>query len=238
MTGQLTFDLPARAALGREDFFVSPANATALAAVEAPQDWPDGRLLILGPTGAGKTHLVQVWAAALPAGAQVIPATALAGADVPALAAGGAVAVEDAEQTIGAGEAALFHLHNLIAETGGRLLVTAALPPRDWGLALPDLKSRMEAIPVVRLDLPDDALLAAVLAKLFADRQLAVPAVLIGYLLPRMERSFAAAADIVARLDAAALARKQAITQRLASEVLDSKDADGEDAASSSPSPQ
>lgn len=236
MTGQLAFDLPARPALGREDFFASPSNATALAAVEAPEDWPGGRLLIVGPKGAGKTHLVHVWAA-MGHGTQLIAAADLAVADIPGLAAGGAVAVEDAEGAQGVAETALFHLHNLLDQTGGRLLITAQAPPRDWGLALPDLQSRMEAMPLVRLDPPDDALLAAVLAKLFADRQMAVPGAVIAYLLPRMERSFAAAAAIVARLDAAALARKASITLRLAAEVLDSGIADGEDARLPNASP-
>lgn len=224
MIRQLTFDLPHAEARGRADFFVSPANALALAAIEGWQGWPGGRLVLCGPAGSGKTHLVQVWSAALPAPAAVIAATTLAGADLPALAAHGAVAVEDAQE-IGAdpaAEAALFHLHNLLAETGGRLLVTASLPPRDWGLTLADLASRMQGAALARLDPPDDMLLQAVLAKLFEDRQIAVSPALIPYLLARMDRSLAAARDLVARLDAEALARGQAVTRQLAAAVLDS----------------
>lgn len=224
MTRQLTFDLPHAEAQSRADFFVSPANAMALAAIEGWQGWPGGRLVLCGPTGSGKTHLVQIWSAALPAPAAILPATALAAQDLPALAARGAVAIEDA-QTIGAdpaAQAALFHLHNLLAEGGGRLLVTATTPPRDWGLTLPDLASRMQGAALARLDPPDDMLLQAVLAKLFEDRQIAVSPALIPYLVTRMDRSLAVARDLVARLDAEALARGQAVTRQLAAAVLDS----------------
>lgn len=220
MIRQLAFDLPAREAWRREDFFISPANATALAAVDDWRNWPSGKMVLTGPAGSGKTHLARLWAAE--AGAAVLPATDLPHADLPALSAHGAVAVEDAEAAAGnpQAEAAFFHLHNLVAQAG-HLLVTAARPPRDWGLALPDLASRLQAAALTRIDAPDDALLSAVLIKLFADRQITVPPALIPYLVQRMERSIAAARDIVARLDAHALAAGRPITRQLAAEVME-----------------
>lgn len=177
-------------------------------------------MLLVGPAGAGKTHLAHIWAA--DTGARLVAATALANADLPALAQT-AICVEDAEAVAGKpdAEAALLHLHNMAAEHGSPLLLTAATPPRDWGLALPDLASRMQAAPLARLDAPDDALLSAVLAKLFADRQIAVPANLIPWLINRMDRSFAAARTLVAALDATALAQCRPVTRQLAAEVLD-----------------
>ena len=132
------------------------------------------------------------------------------------------MAIEDAETAAGdeTAETAFFHLHNLVTQAG-HLLVTATRPPRDWGLGLPDLVSRLQASPVARIDAPDDVLLSAVLIKLFADRQIAVPPALIPYLVQRMERSIAAARDLVARLDAHALAAGRPITRQLAAEVLD-----------------
>ena len=119
-----------------------------------------------------------------------------------------------------AAEEALFHLCNRLAAGGGSLMVSGREPPGRWPLALPDLASRLAAAPVARLEPPDDALLAAVLVKLFADRQLAVAPGLIGYLVGRIDRAFAAAEATVARLDAAGLARHRPITPRLAAEVL------------------
>lgn len=221
MIRQLTFDLPPRANLGREDFVVTPANILPLAQIDAWHDWPGGRLMLAGPPGSGKTHLAAIWAAL--SGAPVLPATGLAAADLPALAAKGAVAVEDADRLAGdaAGETALFHLYNLLTGQGS-LLVTAAAPPRDWGLHLPDLLSRLQAMPLVRLDPPDDALLSAVLAKLFADRQLAPAPTLIPWMVARMPRSISAARALVAALDAHALATGRAINPKLAAEILDS----------------
>lgn len=204
----------------RDEFFVSPANALALAAVDGWRDWPGAKMLLVGPKGSGKTHLTQIWA--VQTGAPVVAGAELAAQDLPGLAAGGAVAVEDAEAVAGRpdGEAALFHLHNLLG-TGGRLLLTATTPPRDWGLILPDLMSRMQAAPITRLEAPDDALLQAVLVKLFADRQISVPANLIPYLVARMPRSIGAARALVAALDARALAEGRPVTRTLAAQVLD-----------------
>ena len=132
-----------------------------------------------------------------------------------------AIAIDNADAP-GRDEAALFHLFNLLAASG-QLLLTASTPPRDWGLALPDLISRLQSLPLVRLDHPDDALLSAVLIKLFADRQIVVPPNLIAYLVTRMERSIAAARSLVAGLDATALASARPITRALAAEYLDAR---------------
>lgn len=218
MSGQLAFDLGHGSGFARADFFPSASNRAALAMVDGWADWPQGRMLLIGPQGAGKTHLAHIWAGM--AGAAVIAAEGLVAADLPQLASAGAVVVEDAHALPRAGEAALFHLHNLLSNAG-HLMVTARTPPRDWGLALPDLLSRMQAMPVAQLAAPDESLIAAVLVKLFADRQITVPPNLIAYLAPRIERSIGAARDIVVRLDAGALALGRPITRALAAELLD-----------------
>lgn len=232
MARQLAFDLPVRAALGRDDFFVSPANALALATLEAPGGWPAGKLVLIGPEGSGKSHLARVWASA--EAAEVIAAHDLAGRIAPTQARPAppqarAMVVEDGDRIAGdlAAETALFHLHNLVLAEGGRLLITARSAPGRWPLVLPDLASRLQAAATARLGPPDDALLAAVLAKLFADRQVAVPARLIAWLVARMDRSFAAAHALVAALDAAALAQNRPIGLTLARSVLDRPDGDG-----------
>lgn len=217
MIGQMAFDLPAPAAYRREDFFASASNRAALAMVDEWQAWPQGKMLLIGPQGAGKTHLVHLWAAQ--SGAQIFAAQHIETADLPALAQSGAVAIEDAQRLTPQGEAALFHLHNLLSNAG-HLLITARTPPRDWGLGLPDLLSRMQGTALTQLAAPDETLMAAVLIKLFADRQITVPPNLIAYLTPRIERSIGAARDIVAALDARALAQRRPITRALAADYL------------------
>ena len=219
MVAQLTFDLPVRPALGREDFFVSPANALAVTTLDQPELWPNGKLLLIGPEGAGKTHLAMVFAARTRA--QVIEADDLAAADLPEAA---ALVIENADAAAGDpdAETALFHLHNHMTGRGGLLLLTATRAPRDWGLTLPDLQSRMEATATATLLPPDDALLGAVLVKLFADRQLQVAPGFIRWLVRRIDRSFATARAVVAALDAAALATKRPINSTLAATLLDS----------------
>lgn len=226
MSEQLTFDLPQRAAQGRGDFFVAPANALAVAQMDDWQNWPQRKLVLVGPEGAGKTHLTHVWAEMCDA--RIVKASDLLTINVSDLAGGQAVAVENADRICGPqSEATLFHLHNLVLAEGGTLLLTARTPPRQWPLALPDLKSRMEATATATLDAPDDALLSALLVKLFADRQLQVNATLIPYLVGRMERSFGDAQRLVAALDKAALRENRAVTRALAAQVLDNLDQNG-----------
>jgi chromosomal replication initiation ATPase DnaA len=119
-----------------------------------------------------------------------------------------------------AAQRTLLHLFNLVAQRQGHLLICARLPPARWALSLPDLRSRLAAAPAVRLDPPDEGLLAALLLKLFADRQLVVEPEVVEYLVPRMERSFEAAGRLVQALDAASLAARRRVTLPLAREVL------------------
>lgn len=215
---QLPLDLGHRPALGREDFLVAPCNRDAVAWLDRWPRWPHGRLAIHGPPGCGKTHLTQVFAAT--SRATVVAASALTRADPPRLtgAERPAVVVEDADG--GYDETALLHLYNAVGEKGGSLLLTGRMPPGRWLIALADLRSRLATVPTGAITSPDDDLIAAVLVKLFADRQLKVGPEVVGYLLAHMERSFAAARAVVAAADSLALAGRRAVTVPLAAEAL------------------
>jgi chromosomal replication initiation ATPase DnaA len=216
-TAQLALDLGHRPAFGREDFMVAPCNAAAVAWLDRWPDWPAPALVLYGPAGCGKSHLVQVWRVLT--GAIGFARSNLA---VPGLAErlgeARAVYLEDAET--GIDERGLLHLYNMLAERGGHLLLTASLPAARWALRLADLRSRLLAVPAVAVAAPDEALIAAVLVKLFADRQLRVSAGLVAYLVTHMERSFDAARRLVAALDRAALAGRRRVTVPLARAVL------------------
>ena len=219
MAEQLGLDLPARAALGRDDFFVSDANAMALAMVESWPNWAGNKLAIIGPEGSGKTHLAHVWAAQ--SGARIVDATTLSKDAVPDLAQT-PVAVENvpAIATDPDAQDALFHLHNLTLAEGHSLLVTGVSEPKHWGLTLPDLKSRLQGTTTAVLSEPDDALLSILLAKLFDDRQLIPNAETIAYMVKHMDRSFAEARRLVREIDQASLAKKRPVTRVLAAEIL------------------
>ncbi|MFO7857092.1 MAG: chromosomal replication initiator DnaA [Paracoccaceae bacterium] len=230
--GQLPLALPARAATGRADFVVSGSNRTALAQVDAWRARPGGALALTGPEGAGKSHLAAVFAAE--SGAAVLGGEALAGMApgseaLRAPARAPALALEDADRALAEGGAAaeqgLFHLIGVLGAAGRPLLLTARAAPARWGVALPDLATRLAALPVARLAPPDDALMEALAAKLFADRQIRVEPGLPRYLALRVERSHAALAAAVATLDRAGLARGRPVTRRLAAEILGRDDA-------------
>ena len=229
---QLPLDLGHRPALGREDFLLAPCNEVAVAWIDRWPDWPGVALALHGPAACGKTHLGFVWRGRS-AAIDIAPA-ALAEAAPPAiLGPAKACTLEDVDAALAAGNLAeerLLHLYNLIGERGGHMLFTGQTPPARWPIALPDLRSRLRAATAVAMAAPDDALIEAVLVKLFADRQLRVDAGVVRFLAARMERSFAAARTIVAAMDRAAMADRREITVPLARRVLAEQSAPAPDA--------
>ena len=209
---QLALDLRHRAAMGREDFLISPSNVDAVTWVDKWPDWPSPALVLVGPAGCGKTHLGQVWRkqadAAMfdPAGRDEVSPT-----DAPVF-----VDAPDEPRY----DEDIFHLFNATAAAGTHLLVATRTPPAQWEGRLPDLKSRLSAAPNIRIHAPDETLIAAVLVKMFADQQMDVGADVLAYLVNRMDRSFEAARVLVTRLNNASLAAKRGITVPLARDVL------------------
>jgi chromosomal replication initiation ATPase DnaA len=214
---QLAFDLPLDPRYGREDFLVSPSNERAYGLIERWPDWPDTILVLTGPKGSGKSHLASIWATA--AHGWTIDAFEVVSERVPHLVSNGALVIEDIDRAE-PDEAALFHLVNLARERQASILLTSSAGLERLALRTPDLLSRLRLAPSVSLDPPDDALLKAVLVKLFIDRQLVVDTSVVDFLALRIERSLAAAAEVVAALDREALSRGRRITRPMAAEVL------------------
>ncbi len=218
MTGasrQLLLDLAQRPALGAEDFLVSASNQAAADMVDRWPEWPLASIMVVAPARAGKTHLANVWR--LKSGAARLKAAALSEDDVAR--ANGALLVEDLHDGV-ANERVLFHLLNLVREHRLSMLLTSRVPPGELDVRLPDLRSRLRALPLVSIARPDEGLLKAVLVKHFSDRQLAVEPHVISHLALHMERSMEAAADIVAEIDRLAMASHRKVTRALAAEAL------------------
>ena len=223
---QLPLDLPVEARLEAEDFLVSQSNEAAFHLIDKWPDWTDKVLVLTGPEASGKSHLVSIWAAR--AKAWVISGSDVSLASVPHLVSSGALAIEDCDQG-GLDEHALFHLINAARERGTDVVLTARRLPDTWGLKTADLLSRLRLAPQANIDGPDDALLGAVLVKLFLDRQLMIDTTMIEFVKSRIERSIAAARDFVERLDREGLARGKPITRAMAAKLLKMKDAEHPD---------
>ncbi len=232
---QLILDLGHRPALGREDYLVAPSNRVAVDWVDRWPDWPQPGLALYGDPGAGKTHLTHVWRSR--SGAVALDSHALLEAEPPELLGdAGACVLDDAEALWGSatspkagsdqealrqeGERRLLHVFNMMTQRGGHILFASRGAPARWPIALPDLRSRLAALPAVALGPPDEQLIEAVLVKLFADRQLAVEPAVLRYLLRRMERSFAAARSVVAAIDRESLRSGRQVTVPFVGELM------------------
>ena len=214
---QLTLDLPHRAALGAEDFLVSECNLAAVRLIDAWPQWQDHVQLLIGPAQSGKTHLARVWQAL--SGAEALDPDNLGMDFVDAMGAGTPLVVEDADRRP-YDEKALFHLLNLAREKRLFVLLTAQSAPSRWGVSLPDLLSRLNAVPAVEIGPPDEALMQTVMLKHFADRQLDIDPKVLTFLALHVDRSLAAAAAAVAAVDRVALATGRKISRQLVIEAL------------------
>lgn len=213
MTRQLRLKLSRPAAYGRDTFISGPSNRQALAALDSWPNWPGGALVLFGPSGVGKTHLARGWAEANDAVRLDAEAPDIAAA------AGRPVLMDDADRA--ADPEALFHLINLAGRAGGGLLMTARSAPSAWPAALPDLRSRLNALFVAEIEEPDDEILQGVLRKFFRERNIRPPHDVYPYLLRRMERSIPYAREIVRRLDEAADDEQRPVSRTLARQILD-----------------
>ena len=214
---QLAFELPHTESLTRDNFLAGPANAAALALIDAWPEWPSRIMMLVGPEGCGKSHLAAIWADE--AGARSTTAHALAADTLPAALATGALVVDDLKPG-DFDERAAFHLLNLVREEGAYALITARMLPSAMEVELRDLRSRLRALPSVSLLPPDDQLFRALIVKYCADRQLAIDESVVGYLTTRIERSYASAWRAVELLDSEALRQGRPVTRALAVELL------------------
>ena len=214
---QLVLDLDHSVSFAREDFLSGPSNVAALTLIDRWPDWPDRIVALVGPEGAGKSHLAAIWADE--SGARVLSAKLLSVTDVPATLATGALVVEDLEGE-DLDEHALFHLMNLAREESAFVLLTSRSTVANLPTTICDLASRLRALPSMMVKPPDDTLLRSLLIKLAADRQLVLDESVVNYVVNRIDRSFAAARTAIQTLDDEAMRQHRPITRALAVELF------------------
>lgn len=222
MSNQLSFSLPKKETLDRDNYFVSQANQGAVSLIEDWINWPSQKLILVGSEGSGKTHLGHLWASEV--GATIINATTLMEQQISELSKA-PVLVEDINeiQRNQPVEIVLFHLHNLLYSEGHSLLMTSQILPGRLSFSLEDLQSRIEASTIAKLHPVDDDLLGAILIKMFADRQIYFSDKLLTYVLSRVERSYTAAKLFVEEVDSKAMAESRVIGKKLVRDILEAR---------------
>lgn len=217
---QMPLTFPVRPRYGRDVFFVSPANRAAIDLVDRWPHWPSHAAAVYAPRGAGKSHLIHIWADR--AKADVINGRALEVTQAVDRAEGSSIAVDDADAAASSqsGSEALFHVLNRAIQEGGSVLLSGSGHPALWSTPLPDLRTRLSALTAVQIDQPDDTLMAAVLTKLFADHQLQAPPGLVAYLVARIERSFEAAARLAQAMDVETIGTGRSPSYELAERLI------------------
>ncbi len=232
MIQQYHFSLPVQEAMGLEDFLPSPSNEEGVAWLlrREPSSWPSHALVLWGPCGAGKTHLLSIWcerqkAKRVRVGDPVLAAIVRGTSPAPAF------ALDDADGCVGNSEQEewLQHFYNATKEAGLPVLLTALQPPAQWGLSLRDIETRLKSCACAALHEPDDALMRGLLMKLFNDRQLLVDAGVVDYLAARLERTTAAVRRTVLLLDEAALGEGRKISIPFVQKVLAQNQPEAED---------
>ncbi|MHA6299186.1 P-loop NTPase family protein [Devosia sp. CAU 1758] len=212
---QLPLDLGHEISHAEDDFLVGTGNAMAHARILAWPHWPDGVTLLIGPAASGKSHLARIFADR--SGAILVsPATI---GDVASGEGTQPVAIEDVDR-LSYDEHDLFHLLNQAMRGERTVLLSAREDIAHWPLQTDDVRSRVRRAPVFRLEVSDDIELSQMFVKLFGDRQIRIDPKVIGYVVPRMERSPEEAAALVDLMDRLALAKGSAITRTIASEAL------------------
>jgi len=214
---QLTLPLELPPAFDTKDFIISNSNEDAYRWLMRWPSWPNRLLAIYGDEGCGKTHLSHIW--------QVnTKAKHLKGQDfdttsMETLFESPSLFVLDDAHLIEK-EEKLFHFYNHLIQSKGALLLLSRTPPARWKTKLPDLRSRLNAIPAVKIHAPDEKLLFQVIQKLFNDVQIHVDEAAISFLLKHMERSFESARHWVETLNNNALIQKRGVTIPLIRETL------------------
>lgn len=216
---QPMFGFPAPAAHW-DGLIEGPQNAAALRLAGRPEDWATPVLCITGPAKCGLSYLAAAWAARF--GAVLIDGPMLAKTvKFPAELAGAYVVIDDADLSLGRNEDVLVSLMNLIAAGGGRLLLTAHRAPSQWRVTSADLRSRLKALPVGEIGMPDEEGLRARLVLAAERRFLRLSQETLNYLVPRLELAYDAVESFMDRLSASVSDADRAPSLPLARSVLE-----------------
>ncbi len=209
MQEQLPLTFSYRPAYGRRDFLVAPCNIEAVRWIDDYLHWKIPVTVLCGESGSGKSHLATIFSQTRIEGKDLTNNLVFNLSDFK-------IVVENIEQI--QNEEALFHLYNETVSQNRYLLMTARQMPQ---FRLPDLQSRLNAVPKIYISMPDEELIYAVLTKTFQDRGLLIEPRVLEYVVIRLPRSFEALQRVIEQADLLSLSRGQKITIPLMKKALE-----------------
>ena len=216
---QLILDLRTLPSMGRKDYYVSKSNEDAVAWIDKWPGWPAFGLVVVGPSGAGKTHLASVLKHF--SNGILVKNSDIGEKNILELSSNNCLILEDIDVNLS--EANLLHLFNFLLENNSKIMITSKIPIKKLSIKLADLKSRLLSLSQVNLGLPDDTLLSRVIIKQFSDKGVKIDMEVVNYLLRRMDRSFLSANGLVAKIDFASIQSSRKITIPFVRELLSTK---------------
>ncbi len=216
MSEQLIFNFPFKKNYLKQDFYVSENNFSAFKLIESWPKWPSRLVNIFGPTGCGKTHLINILKSKIQSMfilAKDINAETLTQYKIKEC-----LIIDDFDNNIK--ENILYSIINLAFQDNKYLIISSKVSLKKFEIKLDDLKSRFQSFVEIGINLPTDDMIRVILTKNFSDKQIQISEKNIEYILKNIERSYEKINSFSSSIDGLSLAKARPINLQLIKKVL------------------
>ena len=216
MSEQLIFNFPFKKNYLKQDFYVSENNFSAFKLIESWPKWPSRLVNVFGPTGCGKTHLINILKSKIQSIfilAKDVNAETLTQYKIKEC-----LIIDDFDNNIK--ENILYSIINLAFQDNKYLIISSKVSLKKFEVKLDDLKSRFQSFVEIGINLPTDDMIRVILTKNFSDKQIQISEKNIEYILKNIERSYEKINSFSSSIDGLSLAKARPINLQLIKKVL------------------
>ena len=216
MSEQLIFNFPFKRNYLKQDFYVSENNFSAFKLIESWPNWPSRLVNIFGPTGCGKTHLINILKSKIQS--MLILAKDVNTEILTQYKIKECLIIDDFDNNIK--ENILYSIINLAFQDNKYLIISSKVSLKKFEIKLGDLKSRFTSFVEIGINLPTDDMIRVILTKNFSDKQIQISEKNIEYILKNIERSYEKINSFSSSIDGLSLAKARPINLQLIKKVL------------------